>query len=78
MTSSDVSHGRVAIRALVVLRRLQEGSATKEDLKTFLQRETGEIPNERTLRRSLEYVRRAGFAVRKERKYYCLDLLEEC
>lgn len=67
-----MSTGKVAVRALLVLRRLSQGPATKQDLEAYLKEKTGERVNDRTLRRSLEYIRKAGFTVEKDEKLYRL------
>lgn len=65
MDDNNLAHGRCAVRALLVLRRLLEGPASRDEIKSFLLLETGEIVDERTLGRSLRYLRAAGFEARK-------------
>lgn len=60
---------RPTIGALLLLRALSEGPATRDDLLNTLQDELG-IRNERTLRRYLTALREAGFEISRARGRY--------
>jgi predicted DNA-binding transcriptional regulator YafY len=59
--------------ALLLLRALSEGPATKDHLLNTLQDELGVRKNERTLRRYLAVLREAGFEISRSRGRYELS-----
>jgi predicted DNA-binding transcriptional regulator YafY len=64
------SRMRPTLGALLLLRAISEGPATRDDLLSALQEELGVRKNERTLRRYLAVLREAGFEISRSRGRY--------